>query len=279
MARRKTHEEYVAEVEALGTSIKVVGKYQRSTEKITHRCAAGHEWEARAAHIVAGHGCPKCSGHLVSHEEYVESIKHRGFTVVGKYQGANKKITHRCANGHEWDAQPTSVKNGKGCPHCSGHIVTHADYVESIRGRGITVIGTYQSSDTKITHRCAEGHEWDAKPTAIRHSKQGCPHCAEKHTDANVFYIWENADDPGVYKVGITSERCAGKRVSQCARDNKMTANVILMVSVQDARDIERRALKIGDSVNYPDTIDGYTEFRRYSDEELGQVWRMAVAA
>ena len=58
-----------------------------------------------------------------------------------------------------------------------------------------------------------------------------------------------------------------------------MTANIVLMAAVDDARDIERRALGLGDDPRYPDTIDGYTEFRRYSDAELGEVWRMAVGA
>lgn len=107
----------------------------------------------------------------------------------------------------------------------------------------------------------------------------GCPHCGQQGTDANVFYIWENANDRGVYKVGITSERCAEKRIAKCAARNGTTANVILMVSTPHARDIERRALELGDDPLYFDAIDGYTEFRRYSDAELGEVWRMAVGA
>ena len=115
-------------------------------------------------------------------------------------------------------------------------------------------------------------------PSDILRDK-GCPHCVEHHTDANVFYIWENADDPGVYKVGITSERCADDRIAICTRRNKMIANIIVMATVDDARDIERRALELGDDPRYPDTVDGYTEFRRYSDAELGAVYQMAVQA
>ena len=94
-----------------------------------------------------------------------------------------------------------------------------------------------------------------------------------------MFYIWENADDQGVYKVGITSERCGRDRVAMCARKNGMTAKVILKLAVSDARELERKALEIGEAVDYPSTIDGYTEFRRYTDQELGEVYRMAIHA
>jgi hypothetical protein len=51
------------------------------------------------------------------------------------------------------------------------------------------------------------------------------------------------------------------------------------MAAVNDARDIERRAKQLGDDPHYPTDIDGYTEFRRYSDAELGAVYQMAVQA
>jgi len=156
----------------------------------------------------------------------------------------------------------------------------HTDYVARINAlnNGITVVGKYQGAMGKIAHRCAKGHEWDMAPNCIMKGR-GCPHCDRVASDANVFYIWENADDPGVYKVGITSERCAEKRIAICTGKNKMTANIIVMAAVDDARDIERRALELGDDPRYPDTLDGYTEFRRYSDAELGAVYQMAVQA
>jgi hypothetical protein len=134
----------------------------------------------------------------------------------------------------------------------------------------------YVNNCTKILHQCPEGHQWSAIPANIKRGR-GCPDCSETATDANVFYIWENADDAGVYKVGITSERCADKRIGHCTRLNKMKANIILMIAVRDARDIENKALEMGESVDYPTSIDGHTEFRRYTDHELGKVYQLAV--
>jgi hypothetical protein len=279
---KKTHAEYVAQVEALGKGFEVVGEYQGARVAIAHRCAERHEWNVTPNNVLSGKGCKKCakSRPKKTHNQYVAEVNDlgNGFTVVGKYQGAKTPIAHRCAKGHEWDAQPTNILCGMGCPHCVGRIVSHDDYVESVKAHGFFVVDKYQGARVAIKHRCAEGHEWDATPDNIKRGR-GCPHCSEHISDANVFYIWENADDPGVYKVGITSERCADKRIGECTSRNKMTANIIVMAAVDDALEIERRALELGDDPRYPDTLDGYTEFRRYSDAELGAVYQMAVQA
>lgn len=283
MPKKKTHAEYVAQVEALGKDFTVVGEYVNAHTKITHRCAKGHEWDVQPNSILRGYGCPACRSK--THAEYVAEVKAlgKGFEVVGQYQDADTQIAHRCAEGHEWNAAPTNIVNkGRGCPVCYAKEfhVTHESYVAQIKalGNGIEVIGKYKDAKTKITHRCPKGHQWKAWPNYMKRGG-GCPLCAKCHTDANVFYIWENADDPGVYKVGITSERCADDRIDICTRKNNMTANIVLVAAVDDARELERRALELGDDPHYPTDIDGYTEFRRYSDAELGAVYQMAVQA
>ena len=239
--RKKTHAQYVAQVEALGKGFEVVGEYVNSKTKIAHRCAEGHEWYATPRKILAGKGCQYCR------EE--KMLKAR--------------------------AKKAKLKKNR-----KQYVRNHADYVAWINAhrKGIRVVGKYVNTRTRIIHVCAKGHKWEVAPNNIKKGNE-CPHCVEHHTDANVFYIWENADDPGVYKVGISSERCADDRIDICTRKNKMTANIILMTSVNDARDIERRALELGDDPHYPADIDGYTEFRRYSDAELGAVYQMAVQA
>jgi len=117
---------------------------------------------------------------------------------------------------------------------------------------------------------CVRGHEREVQPRIIK--RRG-------GTDADVFYIWENTKDKGVYKVGITSARCSDDRIEKCVSNNGMKASVILILRVSDAREIERKALQMGESVDYSSEIDGYTEFRRYTDQELGEVYRMAVQA
>jgi len=283
---KRTHSEYVALVDALGKGISVVGEYVGAHTKITHKCDRGHYWETTPSRILnENRGCPKCAGVAKkSHADYASEVEAsgRGIEVVDQYKGNKKAIRHKCKKGHIWLAKPNNILSGQSnCPDCAHNKKTsHAEYVRRVSelNNGIEVIGRYLSRHKKVLHQCDEGHRWEAVAGSIL-AGHGCPHCDRIASDANVFYIWENTQDPGVYKVGITSERCADERIAICSRKNGMTANVILMAATPNARDIERRALELGDDPRYPDTIDGYTEFRRYSDAELGEVWRMAVGA
>jgi hypothetical protein len=290
MRRKKTHAEYAAEVEALNAGISVVDEYQGAHIKIAHRCAEGHKWNVTPTNVLYGNGCPHCKKPRAvpktkkTHAEYVAQVEAlgTGIEVVGEYAGCATPITHRCAEGHEWDAAPKAILYANGCPDCfyGNRRKDHAKYVAEVKAlkKGFRVVGRYKNANTRIKHCCAKGHKWDAVPYKILEGS-GCPHCDRVASDANVFYVWGNADDPGVYKVGITSQRCAEDRIANCARHNNMTANVIVMAAVDDARELERRALELGDDPHYPADIDGYTEFRRYSDAELGAVYQMAVQA
>jgi hypothetical protein len=288
---RQSHDKYVAQLAVKNPDVTVVGEYVNARTKIDHQCRCGEVWSVAPYSLIDGNskGCKSCGHNSTktkrrkTHDQFASELleKHEGVEAVGVYVNAKTKIKFRCAKGHEWNATPDSVLAGSGCGVCAGNIKrSHDSYLDALKAKNkdILPIDEYADALTPIRHRCAVGHEWTATPANILF-RTSCPHCAETTTDANVFYIWENTQDPGVYKVGITSERCADERIAICTRKNGMTANVILMAHTPRARDIERRALELGDDPRYPDTIDGYTEFRRYSDAELGEVWRMAVGA
>lgn len=58
---KKTHEQYVAELESLNPNIKVVGEYKRAKEKVLYECKIdGTQWEAYPCSVLAGTGCPTC---------------------------------------------------------------------------------------------------------------------------------------------------------------------------------------------------------------------------
>lgn len=65
--RKKTHEEYIKQVNAVNPNIEVVGEYINRKTKITHKCKlCDNEWETIPYNILSGQGCPKCN---VSHGE------------------------------------------------------------------------------------------------------------------------------------------------------------------------------------------------------------------
>lgn len=59
MARKKTYEEYVAQVAKINPNIEVIGTFVNSRVKILHKCRIdGYEWMVDPNHIVAGTGYP-----------------------------------------------------------------------------------------------------------------------------------------------------------------------------------------------------------------------------
>ena len=61
MSKKKTHSEYVAEVQSITSNIEVVGQYVGALKKILHRCTiCGYEWMIRPSHALHGLGCPSC---------------------------------------------------------------------------------------------------------------------------------------------------------------------------------------------------------------------------
>lgn len=187
MSRKKTHEEYVAEVAAINPNIEVIGAYINSSSKITHKCLIdGFEWKSAPATILQGHGCPMCHGGIKqTHEQYVEklSTKNPSIIVLGQYVNSSTKIMHKCLiDGHEWLVTPNNILNGKGCPLCSGTMrKTHEQYIEElkIKNSSIVAVGQYINNATKITHRCLiHNYEWEISPQHVL-AGYGCPMCRD----------------------------------------------------------------------------------------------------
>ncbi len=87
------------------------------------RCARGHEWKAKPSHVKSvGSWCPVCSGHLLINplQQLQEIAEQRGGKCLSdKYLDSKTNLSWRCAEGHEWEAVPSSVKTGRWCPTCA----------------------------------------------------------------------------------------------------------------------------------------------------------------
>lgn len=130
-SKKKTNKKYVEEVyEVHGNKISVIDTYERANKKTKHRCnTCEYEWSVLPQNILKGHGCPKCQPLIISeklrktNESYIKEVyKVRGneLSVIGMYEGNNKKIKHRCNTcEHEWDTVPSSILRGIGCPKCN----------------------------------------------------------------------------------------------------------------------------------------------------------------
>lgn len=61
MPKKKTHEEYVNEVNKINPNIEVIDRYVNTNTKILHHCKIDDcTWYAVPRNILNGKGCPQC---------------------------------------------------------------------------------------------------------------------------------------------------------------------------------------------------------------------------
>lgn len=191
--RRKTHEEYVAEVSEINSNIEVVGKYINTKTPILHKCKLdGYEWLTTPNTILSGCGCPKCFGNArKTHEEYIIelSIKNPNIKVVEKYIDAKTKIKHHCLI-HDiyWNVTPDNALRNKGCPQCRNEATrnrvskTHEEYVEKLKlaNPNVIVLEKYKGVKNPILHKCIiHNVKWITSPASILQGC-GCPDCKKE---------------------------------------------------------------------------------------------------
>ena len=195
--KRKTHEEYVAELAMKNPNIEAVGRYVDAKTKISHHCLI-HDvyWDIQPSNALNGHGCEMCKKiksrekRVKTHEQYVDelTIKNPTVEVIGQYVDKNTPIPHRCTV-HDiyWMVSPTNALAGKGCSKCRGSKIydqkakVHKQYVEEVKmvNPEIVVLGTYINAKTPILHKCLiDGYQWNVAPDSILHG-YGCPQCCE----------------------------------------------------------------------------------------------------
>lgn len=204
MSKKKTHEEYVAELAVKNPFVKVVDKYINSQTEILHECMIdGHQWLVRPGNILQGKGCPKCHhrklGNMLkkTHDEYVMELSEVNpcIEVIGQYIGATTQILHRCTiHNVTWNVSPDSVLQGGGCPKChyekvGGKLrISHEEYIRAvaIKNPNIEVVGQYVNSKIPILHECKiHKTTWNAQPCHILEG-HGCPQCSESYGEKRV---------------------------------------------------------------------------------------------
>lgn len=210
---KKTHEQYVAEVAKINSSIEVIGQYINARTPIAHRCKIdGYVWEAAPYVILRGDGCPKCARNAKKNTvEYINevSVINNNIKVLGEYINANTSILHKCIiDGHEWLSTPANILSGRGCPECKARILSnmfvkpHEQYIVEIDAINpdIEVLEKYINSHTPILHRCKkDGYTWKIEPANIL-SGQGCPQCQESAGERKVRQWLEKNNIEYIYQ-------------------------------------------------------------------------------
>lgn len=209
--------------------ITMLGDYKGGKIKTRWRHICGHEWDGRPTNVFHRKRCPQCSlksrtdkRRLPSQrlEEYLNDLKECGISLLGKYINSGTKTLFRHECGHKWEAVPDNVlRQVSGCPKCGLQKIADRFRLtpeklqmklDVIAKDGVTMVGKYINSQTKMRFRHVCGHEWITVPLSVLWRRSRCPKCAKYgfqiDKPATLYYIKvRNGFTKSLYKIGITN--------------------------------------------------------------------------
>lgn len=194
--RRRSHEEFVAELKEKSPGIVLIGRYTGAKKKVRVQCRiCGHEWNVDPYSITHGVGCPACgraaaaSHRAMAPEDFAARIARENPTVSlrGTFHRGAERIEVECRKcGHVWSPRAYSLigKHPKACPHCgavkagmASRGMTEQGYVAKLatNNPGVELVGKYAGSKMKTEFRCKTcGKLWLAAPYSVLQG-HGCP--------------------------------------------------------------------------------------------------------
>jgi hypothetical protein len=215
----------------------------------------------------------QCKAHMT------EACKPKGYWTLERCKADALKYSTRA----DWErgnksAKSTAERNGW-MEECCQHMTRMIEHGKWTLGKCMASAKSFNSKEDWRRgdlpgYAAAVYHEWfDA---CCEHMDGG------GGGDNDVVYLWRD-DGTGLHKIGITSDKWGEKRINMCKQHNNMDPRIVFMLKVGDARSVEKELLKLGTAPGLDSSIDGYTEFRVLTNEELGKAvstaYQYAVAA
>ena len=169
---------------------KWLGPFPANTRtKTKWQCEKGHVWTSTYNRIQQGCRCSYCTNRRPkTPEDYYKLAQKCDFEWLGPFPAGTGFLTWwKCEEGHNWRARYDSIKQGQGCPHCSGRAPRiFEDYCELAREKRLKWIGPLPSNtDTPSLWECSQGHQWQARYHDIKRGRN-CPYCVNMINGARV---------------------------------------------------------------------------------------------
>lgn len=201
--KRKTHKEFVTQLNGVNPNIEVIGEYQTQREKILVKGRnCGHTWKANPYDLLKKSGCPQCryirNGKIArkTRSEFEKDVhkNNPNIVVIGNYSRSSDIIAVKCKTcGYEWTPVANSLVLGHGCPNCVGLRNKTADEFRKELKRVnpfVNAIEEYVNNRTKLTVQCDNcKHIWKASPKTLLRG-HGCPECNKVGTSFMEQFIF-----------------------------------------------------------------------------------------
>ena len=197
ITKRKTHEEFVKDVNIKSPNTIVISEYLGRTKKINCKCkVCGHIWSTSAMNLLGGTGCPIC-GRIKSdlsrrktHDYFIKELNiiNPNITVLDKYELDSKPVRVRCnLCGHEYNVLPSNLLQGRKCKQCSNikmhnaRIKSNEQFLLELKkiNQDIQPLEHYKGRAQKILCKCLKhqvvGH---ITPAKLLQGQTFCQKCA-----------------------------------------------------------------------------------------------------
>ena len=177
-----------------------------SNKKVWWKCKKGHEYTSTVHHRSNGTGCPYCSGRKTCGDNCLAIVnpklakewhpaKNGKLKPEDVVSGSHKKVWWLCRNGHEWEAIVKSRSKGRGCPYCSGNLITKetslafknpqlAKEWHPTKNGNLTPLDVMPKSNKMAWWKCKRGHEYKSSPNNNSRGG-GCPYCGRRKASAD----------------------------------------------------------------------------------------------
>lgn len=204
MPKRKTHEEFVAEVkELVGDEYEVLGMYKNCKTKIAmkhNKC--GYDWGIKPSNFLSGNRCPKCAGKTRDTKQFrreVHDLTNGEYELIGEFKKVNEytEIKHiKCGNVYK--VRPSKFTYGQRCPQCYRNIRKTTEQfkqeVFELEENNYTVLGEYKNTHSKllIRHNVC-GKEYEVAPADFLSGKRcsRCRNVEKKNTESFKNELYE----------------------------------------------------------------------------------------
>ena len=95
-------------------------------------------------------------------EDFIEDIKDTGFELIGEYKKDGEKVKLICKNGHEFEATPNKIKQGRGCPFCKREklkkcfMKSTEQFIKDLEkaNPSLELVGEYKGSHNEVNYKC-----------------------------------------------------------------------------------------------------------------------------
>lgn len=179
----------------------------------------------------------------LTHVQFIQQLTVRNDNKTPVYTGdlyAGHHVRHTfvCERGHTWEATPTNVLRGAGCPQCAHkarkttpQFISELQHLNATREITVTLEPhqEYISAFTPLWFRCDAGHRWKTTPSNIINNKQTCRVCTGKAKKTTTQFVAQLNDRyPEIELVnGQTYTTAHSKLVFRCNKGHEWSTRPI----------------------------------------------------